>query len=224
MASARELAVVLVSGGMDSATAAAWAAQRYRLAMLHVDYGQRTQAKERACFERLVEHFRAERSLAVDASYLSRIGGSSLTDPTIPVPEDDVPGEIPSTYVPFRNANLLAIATAWAETIGATRVVIGAVEQDAPGYPDCRPAFYEAAGRLIELGTRPQTHLVIETPLIALTKAQVIRLGTRLGAPYGLTWSCYQSEGAPCRRCASCRRREEAFREAGIPDPLLPCE
>ncbi len=221
MANARELAVVLVSGGMDSATAAAWAAQRYRLAMLHVDYGQRTQARERACFERLVEHFRPERSLAVDASYLSRIGGSSLTDPMIPVPEDDAPGEIPSTYVPFRNANLLAIATAWAETIGATRVVIGAVEQDAPGYPDCRPAFYEAASRLIELGTRPETHLVVETPLIALTKAQVIRLGTRLGAPYGLTWSCYRSDEAPCRHCASCCRREEAFREAGIPDPIL---
>jgi len=224
MTSKSELAVVLVSGGMDSVTATAWAAERYRLALLHVDYGQRTEAKERECFDRVVEHFSPAHALAVDASYLGRIGGSSLTDPAIPVPEDDAPGEIPSTYVPFRNANLLAIATAWAEALGATRIVIGAVEQDAPGYPDCRPAFYEAANRLIDLGTRPDTHIVVEAPLIALTKAQVIHLGARLGAPYGLTWSCYRSEDAPCRRCASCRRREEAFREAGIPDPLLPPE
>ena len=217
----RPLAVCLASGGMDSCVATAWAAARYRLAMLHVNYGQRTEAKERACFKRLVAHFRAENFLMVDAPYLGRIGGSSLTDRSIPVPPDDRPGEIPSTYVPFRNANLLAIATSWAEKIGATRLVIGAVEQDAPGYPDCRPAFYEAANRLIELGTKPDTHVVIETPLIALKKTEVIRLGLALGAPFELTWSCYQSEAAPCRNCASCRRREEAFREAGVPDPLL---
>jgi len=221
MTGAKELAVVLVSGGMDSVTATTWAATRYRLAMLHVDYGQRTQAKERACFERLVEHFRPEQSMVVEASYLGRIGGSSLTDATMAVPEDDAPGEIPSTYVPFRNANLLAIATSWAETLGATRLVIGAVEQAAPGYPDWRPACYEAANRLVELGTKPETHIVIEAPLIALSKVQVIQLGMRLGTPYDLTWSCYRSEGAPCRNCASCRRREEAFLAAGVPDPLL---
>jgi 7-cyano-7-deazaguanine synthase len=216
-----QLAVVLVSGGMDSCVAAAWAAARCRIAMLHVNYGQRTEAKELACFKRLVAHFRAEKSLVVDAPHLARIGGSSLTDRAIPVPPDEKPGEIPSTYVPFRNANLLAIATSWAETIGAARIVIGAVEQDAPGYPDCRPAFYEAANRLIELGTRPETHIVVETPLIALKKADVIRLGRQLGAPFELTWSCYQAESAPCRNCASCRRREEAFKEAGAADPLL---
>ena len=215
------LAVVLASGGMDSCVATAWAAARYRVAMLHVNYGQRTEAKELECFRRLIAHFRAEKSLVVDAPHLARIGGSSLTDPSMPVPPDDRPGEIPSTYVPFRNASLLAIATSWAETIGASRIVIGAVEQDAPGYPDCRPAFYEAANRLIELGTRPETHIVVETPLIALKKVDVIRLGRELGAPLELTWSCYQSEAAPCRNCASCRRREEAFKEAGVPDPLL---
>jgi len=203
------LAVVLASGGMDSCTATAWAAARYRLAMLHVNYGQRTEAKELSCFRKLIAHFRAEKSMVVDAPHLGQIGGSSLT------------GEIPSTYVPFRNANLLAIATSWAETIGAARIVIGAVEQDAPGYPDCRPAFYEAANRLIELGTRPETHIIVETPLIALRKVDVIRMGIELGAPYELTWSCYQAESAPCRNCASCRRREEAFAEAGVADPLL---
>ena len=217
----RSLAVVLASGGMDSCTAAAWAARQYRLAMLHVNYGQRTEAKELECFKKIAAHFRAEKVLVVDAPYLGQIGGSSLTDRAIPVPSDDRPGEIPSTYVPFRNSNLLAIATSWAETIGAVRIVIGAVEQDAPGYPDCRPVFYEAANRLIELGTRPETHIRVETPLIALKKTDVIRLGLALGAPYELTWSCYQAEAAPCRDCASCRRREEAFREVGVPDPLL---
>jgi 7-cyano-7-deazaguanine synthase len=216
-----ELAVVLASGGMDSCTAAAWAAKRYRLAMLHVNYGQRTEAKELECFRKITAHFRAGKSLVVDAPHFGQIGGSALTDIRIPVPPDETPGEIPATYVPFRNANLLAIATSWAETIGAARIVIGAVEQDAPGYPDCRPAFYEAANRLIELGTRPETHIIVETPLIALKKVDVIRLGRELGAPFELTWSCYRGESRPCRNCASCRRREEAFHEAGIPDPLL---
>jgi 7-cyano-7-deazaguanine synthase len=217
----KPLAVVLASGGMDSCTATAWAAARYRLAMLHVNYGQRTEAKELECFRKLTAHFHAEKFLVVDAPYLGQIGGSSLTDRRLAVPSDDKPGEIPSTYVPFRNANLLAIATSWAETIGATRIVIGAVEQDAPGYPDCRPVFYEAANRLIELGTKPETHIVVETPLIALKKVEVIRMGQTLAAPYELTWSCYQAESTPCHNCASCRRREEAFVEAGVRDPLL---
>jgi len=216
----KPLTVALVSGGMDSCVALGWAAARYRVAMLHVNYGQRTEAKELECFGRLVGHFRPETSLVVDAPHLGRIGGSSLTDRRIAVPSDDEPGEIPTTYVPFRNANLLAIATSWAETIGAERIVIGAVEQDAPGYPDCRPAFYEAANRLIALGTRPDTHITVETPLIAMRKADVVRLGAELGAPLGLTWSCYQNESAPCRQCASCRRRAEAFEEAGAADPL----
>jgi len=220
MTTAKALAVVLASGGMDSCVAAAWAARRYRLALLHVNYGQRTQAKELQCFERLADHFQAEQRFVAEAPYLGLFGGSSLTDPQIPVPEEEVPGEIPSTYVPFRNANLLAIATAWAETIGASAVVIGAVEQDAPGYPDCRPAFYEAAERLIALGTRPETRIRVETPLIRLGKAEVVRLGTDLGAPFGLTWSCYRSEDRPCLACASCRRRAEAFQEVGVADPL----
>jgi 7-cyano-7-deazaguanine synthase len=188
--------------------------------MLHVNYGQRTEAKELACFRRLAEHFRPFRTLVVDAAYLGRIGGSSLTDRRLAVPADDRPGEIPTTYVPFRNANLLAVATSWAEGLGAWQIVIGAVEQDAPGYPDCRPAFYEAANRLVDLGTRPETHIRVETPLIAMRKADVVRLGADLGAPFHLTWSCYRQETAPCRACASCRRRAEAFAQAGVADPL----
>ena len=216
----RPLAVILASGGMDSCVVTAWALERYRLAMLHVNYGQRTEAKELACFRRQVEHFGAERSLAVDAPHLAQIGGSSLTDTRMNVPQDDAPGEVPSTYVPFRNANLLAVAVSWAEVIGAGRIVIGAVEQDAPNYPDCRPAFYDAANQVIDLGTRPDTEIRVETPLIDLGKADVVRLGADLGAPFHLTWSCYRAEAAPCRRCASCRRRAEAFAEASVADPL----
>jgi 7-cyano-7-deazaguanine synthase len=189
--------------------------------MLHVNYGQRTEAKELACFRRLVAHFGAKTFLVADAPHLGLIGGSSLTDRRMPVPAEERPGETPTTYVPFRNANLLAIATSWAEKIGAARIVIGAVEQDAPGYPDCRPAFYAVANRLIELGTRPDTRIRVEAPLIALRKVDVVRLGRRLGAPFELTWSCYQGQTAPCRKCASCRRRQEAFAEAGLADPLL---
>ena len=213
-------AVVLASGGLDSCVAAAWASRRWRPAMLHVNYGQRTERKELECFERQAAHFKAEQRLVVEAPHLGRIGGSSLTDPRLAVPEEDRPGETPSTYVPFRNATLLAIATSWAEVIRAGAIVIGAVEADAPGYPDCRAAFFEAAERMIELGTRPETHIRVEAPLVAMTKAEVVRLGMDLGAPLKLTWSCYQGEAAPCGRCASCRRRAEAFREAGVRDPL----
>ncbi len=218
----RDLAVVLASGGLDSCVATAWAAQRYRLAMLHADYGHRTEAKERACFERQVEHFRPEAHLAADLPHLKQIGGSSLTDRRMDIPEDDTPGEIPSTYVPFRNATLLAVAVAWAEVLDAGHVVIGAVEPDAPGYPDCRPPFFEAAGRLIELGTRPETHIRVETPVIALSKADVVQMGTDLAAPLALTWSCYRQDAVPCGACASCLRRAEAFRDAGVADPLVP--
>jgi 7-cyano-7-deazaguanine synthase len=217
----RALAVVLASGGLDSCVATAWAAQRYRLAMLHADYGQRTEAKERACFAKQVDHFRPEASLAVEVPHLKQIGGSSLTDRRMNIPEDDTPGQIPSTYVPFRNATLLAVAVAWAEVLDAGHVVIGAVEPDAPGYPDCRPPFFEAASRLIELGTRPQTHIRVETPVIGLSKADVVQMGTDLGAPLALTWSCYRQEDAPCGACASCLRRAEAFRDAGVADPLM---
>ncbi|MEA3366615.1 MAG: 7-cyano-7-deazaguanine synthase QueC [Planctomycetota bacterium] len=217
----RTLAVILASGGMDSCVATAWANQRYRLAMLHASYGQRTEAKERDCFDRQVAHFQPAASLVVDLPHLAQIGGSSLTDSGLAIPEDDAAGVVPSTYVPFRNATLLAVAVAWAEVLGAGRIVIGAVEPDAPGYPDCRPAFFEAANRLIDLGTRPETAIRVETPVIALAKADVVQMGTDLAAPLELTWSCYRREDTPCGACASCLRRAEAFRDAGVADPLM---
>ena len=216
----RTLAVVLASGGLDSCVATAWADRRWRLAMLHAGYGQRTAAKERECFDRQVAHFQPEAHLVVELPHLAQVGGSSLTDPRMEIPEDDAPGGVPSTYVPFRNATLLAVAAAWAEVLEAGHIVIGAVEPDAPGYPDCRPAFFEAAARLIDLGTRPETHIRLETPVLALSKAEVARMGSDLAAPLALTWSCYRREDVPCGACASCLRRAEAFRDAGVRDPL----
>jgi len=223
-----ELAVVLVSGGMDSCVTAAIAAQERRLALLHVNYGQRTEQPELRAFHAIVDRFHAGHRLVVSIEHLKMIGGSALTDPAIPVPESDPShpatsdprSAIPSTYVPFRNAHLLAIATSWAEVIGAKRIYIGAVEEDSSGYPDCREVFYQAFNKVIETGTRPETRVVIVTPLIRMSKAEIVRKGVELNAPLELTWSCYQDNELACGRCESCALRLKGFREAGVPDPI----
>ena len=226
----KDLAIVLVSGGMDSCVTAAMAAQTFRLAFLHVNYGQRTEGRELRAFNELADHFRSEKRLIVSIEHLKVIGGSSLTDTSIPVPE---PGgtpkkpesplsalNIPSTYVPFRNAHLLAIAVSWSEVIGAKKIFIGAVEEDSSGYPDCREIFYQAFNRVIETGTRPETRVEIVTPLIHMKKSEIVRKGLTLGAPFELTWSCYQNSEKACGRCESCELRLKGFREAGEQDPI----
>lgn len=216
-------AVVLLSGGMDSCVTAAIARLRYRVAVLHSSYGQRTQSREKLAFDRISDFWKIDTRLAIDQSYLNRIGGSALTDEHISVPDCDLAaagGSIPVTYVPFRNAQFLSAAVAWAEVLGAEAVFIGAVEQDSSGYPDCRPAYYEAFNRLIDLGTRPETRIAIKTPLIGMSKAEIVRRGVELGAPLDLTWSCYQDSDAACGRCDSCALRLRAFEQAGVPDPL----
>jgi len=222
-AGARPLGVVLVSGGMDSCTTAAVAAHRgYELALLHVNYGQRTERRELACFNRLADHYGAKRRLVADIRYLADIGGSSLTDPRIPVPTAAERSDgIPPTYVPFRNTHLIAIGVSWAEVIGAERVFIGIVEEDAAGYPDCRRAYLNAVNEVVRLGTRAGSQVRVEAPLIGMKKSDIIRLGARLGAPFELTWSCYRREDVPCRDCLSCALRAQAFAEAGVADPLL---
>ncbi len=214
-------AVVLVSGGMDSCVTAALAARRAEAAFLHASYGQRTEARERECFEALADHFGARRRLVARLDHLRAIGGSSLTDPGLPVPGAD-PGRrgIPITYVPFRNAQLLAAAAAWAEVIGASRIYIGAVEEDSSGYPDCRRIFFDAFEAAIREGTRPGTRLSIETPVIGMRKSAIVRKGLELGVPFHLTWSCYQDERVACGACDSCALRLRAFAEAGESDPL----
>ena len=217
----RPLAVVCVSGGMDSALTASIAARGHRLAFLHGNYGQRTEAKERACFHALADHFQAERRLAVDFSDLRQIGGSSLTDPSLPVREGEpVEGVVPTSYVPFRNAHLLAAAVSWGEVLGARAVFVGAVWEDSSGYPDCRPEFYRAFEEAVRLGTRPETSLRIATPVIALSKAEIVRQGLALGVPFERTWSCYQAQDVACGACESCRLRIRGFREAGATDPI----
>ncbi|MER3428587.1 MAG: 7-cyano-7-deazaguanine synthase QueC [Pyrinomonas sp.] len=216
-------AVCLVSGGMDSCVTAAIAREENdELAFLHVCYGQRTEKRERRAFEELADHFGVERRLIVSLEGLARIGGSSLTDERIPVAEADLTSRrIPTSYVPFRNAHLLATATSWAEVIGAGRVYIGAVAEDSSGYPDCRPEFYRAFQRAIDVGTRPETRIEIRTPVIHMRKSEIVRRGLALGAPFALTWSCYRNEERACGRCDSCALRLRAFRDAGVVDPIL---
>jgi 7-cyano-7-deazaguanine synthase len=216
------LAVCLVSGGMDSCVTAAIAREDTdKLAFLHVSYGQRTARRERRAFEELADFFVADRRLAISIEYLTQVGGSSLTDEAIAVADADLSSrEVPTSYVPFRNSHLLSIATSWAEVIGASRIYIGAVSEDSSGYPDCRPDFYEAFQRTIDVGTKPETQIKIITPVIYLRKAEIVRRGLALGAPLELTWSCYQSEDNACGRCDSCALRLRAFQEAGVHDPI----
>jgi 7-cyano-7-deazaguanine synthase len=220
-APAKPLAVICLSGGMDSALVAALAAEEHTLAVLHANYGQKTEARELQAFHLLAEHFGARLRLVVDFSDLRQIGGSSLTDGAIPVRQGSpVAGVIPSSYVPFRNAHLLSAATSWAEVIGARSIHVGAVWEDSSGYPDCRPEFYRAFEEAIRLGTRPETRIGIETPLIAMSKAEIVRQGTAHGVPFALTWSCYQASEAACGACESCVLRRRGFREAGVQDPI----
>lgn len=218
---AKPLAVVLLSGGLDSCVAAALARRDFDLALFHANYGQRTLARELAAFRAQAEFFGVDRTLTVDLPFLSQIGGSSLTDSrqSIPLAEEEPPG-IPTTYVPFRNSILMAAAVAWAEVLGARALFIGANVLDNPGYPDCRPAYFAAYQRLIALGTRPETEITLETPLLNLDKAGIVRLGLALAAPLHLTWSCYQGESLACGRCSSCRLRLKGFAAAGVEDPI----
>lgn len=217
-----QLAVCLVSGGMDSCVTAAIAHEENdQLAFLHVSYGQRTEKREREAFEAVADHFRVASRLVISFDHFARIGGSSLTDSDIPVTAPDLASRaIPSSYVPFRNAHLLATAVSWGEVIGANTIYIGAVAEDSSGYPDCRPEFYEAFQEAINVGTKPDTHIVIRTPVIGMRKSEIVQTGLELGAPLHLTWSCYQESERACGNCDSCALRLRAFREAGTTDPI----
>ena len=216
------LAVCLVSGGMDSCVTAAIANEENdELAFLHVSYGQRTASRERESFERIANYYQVKSRLIVSLDQLAQIGGSSLTDNTIPVTDADITAQgIPSSYVPFRNSHLLSAAVSWAEVLRANRIYIGAVAEDSSGYPDCRPEFYEAFQRVIDIGTKPETHIEIRTPVIGMRKSEIVERGVELTAPLQLTWSCYRESEVACGNCDSCALRLRAFREAGIKDPI----
>lgn len=215
-------AIVLVSGGMDSCVTAAIAGRETTsTAFLHISYGQLTEKRERQAFNDIADYYGIKERLDVSVEYLAKIGGSSLTDWDIPVSEANLENkEIPTSYVPFRNANMLAIATSWAEVIGAARIYIGAVAEDSSGYPDCRPEFYAAFQSAIDAGTKPDTKIEICTPIIHLTKAEIVGKGIELNAPLHLTWSCYRSETLACGNCDSCALRLRGFAQAGIKDPI----
>src|SRR5258708_7878350 len=188
----KELAVVLVSGGMDSCLTAAIAVESYLPAFLHLNYGQRTERRELKAFNDIADFYRVERRLVVNIEHLAQIGGSSLTDKSIRVQEADLNRkEIPTSYVPFRNAHILSIAVSWGEVLGASKIFIGAVEEDSSGYPDCREEFYQAFNRAVKLGTKPSTRLEIETPIIHLKKFEIENRGIELREPFERTWSCY---------------------------------
>jgi 7-cyano-7-deazaguanine synthase len=213
-------AIVLLSGGMDSSVCAALAVRDYEASALHISYGQRTEERELRSFSAICDRLGIQNRLAVRNEALRAIGGSALTDESIAVPEArNIGREIPVTYVPFRNAHFLSVAVSWAEVLGASKIIIGAVEQDSSGYPDCRPAYYDAFNRVIAAGTK-EGSIEIVTPLIAMRKAQIIKLGLELGAPFDLTWSCYSREDRACGICDSCVLRLRAFQEAGAVDPL----
>ena len=217
----KSLAVILASGSMDSCVTTAIASLDYRLAMLHVAYGQRTEARELRSFNALADFYQAAHRLVCHLGHLRLIGGSCLTDPALAVePANLDRKQIPSSYVPFRNAHFLAIAVSWGEVLGARKIFIGAVEEDSSGYPDCRPAYYDAFNRVIALGTKPETQLEIVAPVIRMRKSEIVRRGMDLGAPFDHTWSCYQAEDVACGVCDSCALRLRAFEEAGFEDPI----
>ncbi len=215
-------AVILVSGGMDSATAVYEAMERgYDPLFIHTSYGQRTETKEFECAQKLAEVVDAKDFLHVETEHLARIGASSLTDDEIEVEDADMESdEIPTSYVPFRNANLLSMATSYAEAQDASAIFIGAHSEDFSGYPDCRPAFFEAFQQVIDVGTKPETEISLEAPFVEWSKTDIAERGLELGVPYEHTWSCYREEEPACGTCDSCAFRLQAFERAGVEDPI----
>jgi 7-cyano-7-deazaguanine synthase len=216
----RSRAVVLLSGGMDSCVCAALAGRDYEAAAVHISYGQRTEKREQESFLAICQRLKIQDKLMVRNEALRAIGGSALTDDAIAVPTGgEIGSGVPVTYVPFRNAHFLAVAISWAEVLGAEKVYIGAVEPDSSGYPDCRPAYYKAFNEVAKTGTKDGL-IEIVTPLIAMRKTDIVRLGLELGAPFDLTWSCYSREDQACGICDSCVLRLRAFEAAGAQDPI----
>ena len=206
---------------MDSCVTAAIAAKDYRLAFLHVNYGQRTEKRELKAFIDIADFFNVTDRMVVDLRHLSIIGGSSLTDKKIDVSKADLSNEeVPTSYVPFRNANILSVCVSWAEVLNANAIFIGAVWEDSSGYPDCRPEFFKSFEKVIEVGTKPKTKIKIVTPIINFTKTDIVLKGLELNAPFKLTWSCYQEEEEACGVCDSCALRLRGFQRAGIEDPI----
>ncbi|MCL2064131.1 MAG: 7-cyano-7-deazaguanine synthase [Candidatus Cloacimonetes bacterium] len=238
-------AIVLVSGGIDSLVTACIAIEENdEIYFLHVNYGQRTEKKELKAFQKICDFYKPKDKKIIDIGYLKQFGGSSLTDKNIDIPINIDPFEIPNTYVPFRNGNLIAIACSWAEVLNIQnemnhhvserneqtresqsqitfKIYIGAIEVEGSNYPDCRSVFFQSLEKAINLGTKYNINLEIKTPIINLTKSNIIKLGKSLNAPYELTWSCYSENEIACGECDSCFLRLKAFKEADLEDPII---
>jgi 7-cyano-7-deazaguanine synthase len=209
---------------MDSCVCATLAARDYDVYAVHFSYGQRTEARELKSAQEMARILGLRELMHLKIDLFRKIGGSALTDPGIAVPdapaeESGIGAQVPVTYVPFRNAHFLSAAVSWAEVLDAKTVFIGAVEQDSSGYPDCRPAYYDAFNQLIKMGTK-EGDIRVVTPLIEMRKSEIVRLGVELGAPFHVSWSCYSGEAAACGVCESCVLRLRAFRETGAVDPI----
>jgi 7-cyano-7-deazaguanine synthase len=217
----KKLAVIACSGGMDSCVTTAIAKESYDVALAHFNYGQKTEKRELQAFNDIADFYGSDKRLIIDFSHFAKIGGSSLTDDNIKVKDADLKNtEVPNSYVPFRNANILAACVSWAEVIGAEAVYVGAVYEDASGYPDCRPEFYKAFEVMADIGTKPETKIKIITPIIHLSKAEIVKKGIELNAPIHLSWSCYQSSEEACGVCDSCAYRLRGFQQAGVEDKI----
>ena len=214
-------AVAIISGGMDSAVSAAKAVEDgYELIGLHFNYGQRTQSKELECFENICSDLNIKSKYIIDLPFFGDIGASALTDDNIEVPTDGIKPGVPITYVPFRNGIFLSIATAVAEKERAEAIYIGVVEEDSSGYPDCTEQFMKSMERAINLGTKDDTLIVINRPLVRLSKADIVKEALRLGVRLEHTWSCYKNEDVACGVCDSCRLRLSGFERVGEKDPI----
>lgn len=214
-------AVVALSGGMDSCVTAAIANEKYNLAFFHASYGQRTEQRELHAFHQIADYYSVSEKLIADFKHFPVIGGSSLTDSKIDVSTADLKNQnIPSSYVPFRNSNILSACVSWAEALKAEAVFIGAVYEDSSGYPDCRPEFFKAFQKTVKLGTKADTRIKIFTPVIHLSKAEIVKKGLEMNAPFHLTWSCYKNQDAACGVCDSCALRLRGFQETGFEDPI----
>ena len=221
MTSKKKTAVVLVSGGMDSALTAVYAIKKYKPAFLHINYGQRTEKRELKAFNDIADYFNVKKRLVVNINYLKDIGGSSLTDKEIKITKPDLNSrDVPATYVPFRNANILSIAVSWAEIIKAERIYIGAVEEDSSGYPDCRKVFFDSFNKVISTGTKTNKKIKIVTPIINFSKKDIVLKSVKYKSPLHLTWSCYKENKVACGECDSCALRLRGFQSAGVDDPV----
>ena len=214
-------AVVILSGGMDSTTAAFIAKQEgYEIIPLHFNYGQRTERKELESFNKICDYLGIENRYVIDIPFFKQIGTSALVDENLEVPTDGIKPGIPITYVPFRNGIFLSIAAAVAEKEKANAIYIGVVEEDSSGYPDCREEFIKYMQKAVNAGTKPETNIEIKTPLIHLKKEDIVKKAVEVGVPLELTWSCYKEEDEACGVCDSCRLRLKGFEKAGLKDPI----